>query len=106
MFATRERLLEALEAAKHLRPSRGRVERVLASLDRLRFMDAESLIRYHEAALFLRAYPQTRRVLRATERALVSIPTRVAALERAGEDLSPTDTPEVSGIAGTSITTD
>jgi hypothetical protein len=103
---TWDRLLEKLETAKHLRPSHGRVERILEALHRRRFPDAESLIRYHEAALFLRAYPQTRGVLRRAEKALASIPGRVAALERAGEDLSALDTPEVSGIAGTAITTD
>src|SRR5262249_13385600 len=75
-------------------------------LRRFRFPDAESLIRYHEAALFLRAYPQTRGVLRRSEKALASVPGRVAGLERDGKDLFALDTPEVSGIAGAAITTD
>ena len=106
MPRTLDRLLEKLETAKHLRPSHGRTERTLEALHRRRFPDAESLIRYHEAALFLRAYPQTRGVHRRAEKALASIAGRVAALERVGEDLSALDTPEVSGIAGTAITTD
>jgi len=101
-----KRLLEKLEGGKRLRPSRGRVERTFAAIERLRLRDAESLIRFHEAALFLRAYPQTRGVLRRAEKALASIPGRVARLEREREDLSALDTPEVSGIAGTAITTD
>jgi hypothetical protein len=82
------------------------VEAVLDRLAGLRFPDAQSVIRYHEALLFLRAYPQTRRVLSRAEKALASIPARVAELERRGRDLSDFDMPEVSGIAGTSITTD
>jgi hypothetical protein len=99
-------LLEKLEDAKRLRPSRGRVERRLDGVVDYRFPDPESLIRYHEAALFLRAYPQTRAVLRRAERALASIGRQVARLEQTGADLSPLDTPEVSGIAGTAVTTD
>ena len=106
MPRTLDRLLEKLETAKRLRPSHGRTEGILEALHRRFFPDAESLIRCHEAALFLRAYPQTRGVLRRAEKALASIPRRVAALDRAGEDLSALDTPEVSGIAGTAITTD
>ncbi|HTD53070.1 MAG TPA: hypothetical protein VK780_08595, partial [Thermoanaerobaculia bacterium] len=100
------RLRKELETAKHARPSRGRAAGILDSLWRRRFRDAESLILYHEAALFLRAYPQTRGVLSRAEKALESIPRRVESLEREGEDLSELDTPEVSGIAGTAITTD
>jgi hypothetical protein len=99
-------LREELETGKHARPSRGRAERILDALWRRRFRDAESLILYHEAALFLRAYPQTRGVLSRAEKALASIPRRVESLGESGEDLSELDTPEVSGIAGTAITTD
>jgi hypothetical protein len=99
-------LLDDLEGAKHARPSRRRVESLFDRLARARIHSAESLIRYHEAALFLRAYPQTHGVLSRAEKALASIPARVALLERGGEDLSDFDRPEVSGIAGTSITTD
>jgi hypothetical protein len=103
---TVRRLLTSLEDSKHARPSRRRVEAVLDSLADARLPDAESIIRYHEAALFLRAYPQTRGVLSRAEKALASIRRRVEDLERLGRDLSDFDTPEVSGIAGTSITTD
>jgi len=95
-----------LETGKHVRPSRRRVERVLDRLAGLRFKDADDLLRYHEAALFLRAYPQTPGVLRRAQAALASVPDRVAVLKRGEADLSPLDTPETSGIAGTSITTD
>ena len=101
-----ERILARLEDARHLRPSGGRAERAIHAFTRTRLADAESLIRFHESLLFLRAYPQTRGVLSEAERALASIPGRVARLRKAGADLGPLDTPEVSGIAGTAVTTD
>ena len=101
-----ERRLARLERARHLRPSEGRVERALDALATARLPDAESLIRFHEALLFLRAYPQTRGVLARVERGLSSVAKRVARLQREGADLSPLDTPELSGIAGTALTTD
>lgn len=101
-----ESLLGGLEQAGRRRPSAREARRALDALVRARFTDVRSLIRFHEAVLFLRAYPQTRSVYARAEKALASIPRRVALLARAGEDLSPLDTPEVSGIAGTTITTD
>ncbi|HYB52288.1 MAG TPA: hypothetical protein VEG84_00340, partial [Thermoanaerobaculia bacterium] len=106
MPKTLKELLDDFEKAKHARPSRRRVESLLDRLARRGFPDAEDLIRYHEAVLFLRAYPQTRGVLPRAEKALASIPTLVSRLERRGKDLFDFDTPEVSGIAETSITTD
>ena len=44
-----------------------RVERVLASLRGQTFADAESLIAFHDALLFLRAFPQSRKVVILTE---------------------------------------
>jgi hypothetical protein len=101
-----ETLLANLEEARRLRPSGGRVEKAIHAAARAQLPDAESLLRFHEAVLFLRAYPQTRGVFAQAERALASIPGRVARLERAGADLSQLDTPEVSGIARTAVTTD
>ncbi len=101
-----EGLLEALETCRRERPSHGRAEKTLRLLSRFDFPDAESLIRFHEALLFLRAYPQNARVLRLTERLLASFARRVERLEDSGADLSAFDQPEVAGIAGTTITTD
>lgn len=95
-----------MEEAKRRRPGSGRTARALAHLSRARFEDAETLARFHEAALFLRAYPQSRGILAAAERALASLPSQVTYLAGAGADLSPLDTPELSGIVGTSVTTD
>ena len=78
-------------------------EKRLRAAGRLRFRDAESAIRFHEALLFLRAFPPSAGVVRQTEALLSSFHRRVAALRAAGADLSPLDPMEVSGIAGTAI---
>ncbi len=67
-------------------------------------MDAESLIQQHEALLFRRAYPRNARTLKQTEKQLTKIANSVNRLGDADADLSPLDAPEVSGIAGTSVT--
>src|ERR1700733_7191589 len=56
-----------------------RIERLLNSLAKSRFSDAAALIRFHEALVFLRAFPQTPAVLRAAERLLNSFHKRVEA---------------------------
>ena len=66
--------------------------------------DADSLIQLHERLLFLRAYPPSNRVLKQVEQELQKVETRVARLRESDIDLSPLDDPEVSGIAGTSVT--
>jgi hypothetical protein len=101
-----DRLLRRLEAARHRRPGAGETERLLRSLGPRECADAEGLIRFHEALLFLRAYPHSERVLQLSERLLGSIERRVAKLEAAGADLSAFDEPEVAGVAGTTIGTD
>ncbi len=72
-------------------------------LDRRRFPDARSLIRFHEALLFFRAYPPNARILRLTDRLLASFPDRIALLRRTGADLEPFEQPDVSGISGTGL---
>jgi len=99
-------LLARLEASKTKRPDRGETLRLLRSLEPRAFPGAESLIRFHEAVLFLRAYPHDRSTERRAERILSRFADRVEALARSGADLGPFDRPEVSGIAGTEISTD
>ncbi len=77
-----------------------RILRLLDQLSRKKINDTDSLVRYHEALLFLRAYPQNARIVRAVESELRTFSERVSALE----DSSPLQHPEVSGIAGTSVT--
>ena len=69
-----------------------------------RLTDAESVVELHERLLFRRAYPRTERELKKTESELKQIELEVARLRKADGDLSPLDAPEVSGIAGTSVT--
>ncbi|HSV33099.1 MAG TPA: hypothetical protein VLH87_03170 [Pyrinomonadaceae bacterium] len=69
-----------------------------------RITDAQSLIRFHETLLFLRAYPPSPRILNQVEEILKTFAQRVSQLQAAGVDLSPLDDPEVSGIAGTTVT--
>ncbi len=66
--------------------------------------DAESLIESHERLLFLRAYPPDLRASARVETELKKVARRVQLLGNADADLSPLDDPEVSGIAGTSVT--
>jgi hypothetical protein len=98
--------LERLEEAKKRRPGAGEAARLLRSLRRRRFKDAETLIRFHDTLLFLRAYPHSRTVMNLSESILSTFGARVAELAAAGADLSAFDHPEVAGIVGTSITTD
>jgi hypothetical protein len=74
----------------------GQLERLLATAAGRRFRDAASLIRLHETALFLRAYPRTPEVARLADAILFSFAGRVTELEAF-------EAPEISGIAGTSL---
>jgi hypothetical protein len=98
-------LLTRLEAVRHERPGAREAERRLRAAARIRFEDAARLIRFHDAVLFLRAFPHSRGVLAEAERILSGFVDRVARLpdrEKNGEF----DAPEVAGIAGTTIGTD
>jgi hypothetical protein len=84
-------------------PDTGPLERLLATVATERFANAETLIRLHETALFLRAYPPSRKAARLVDAILFSFGKRVAGLQAAGEDLGAFEAPEVSGVAGTSL---
>ena len=79
------------------------VVKLLNRLDAARFTDTVSLIRFHEALLFLRAFPQGPAVVRATEHILNRFHKKVEALRKAGADMDDFDTFEVAGIAGTEM---
>ena len=81
-----------------------RIERQLEQLARKKIVDTDALIRYHEILLFLRAYPQSASILRRAERELRNFSNRVSYLVEKQVDISPLQHPEVSGIAGTSVT--
>lgn len=69
-----------------------------------RLTDAESLIEVHERLLFQRAYSRNERELQTADNGLKRILSQVERLKEADADPSPLDAPEVSGIAGTSVT--
>jgi hypothetical protein len=100
-----DRRLSQLEACRYRfgRQEAAHVVKLLKSLDGAHFPDPSSLIRFHEALLFLRAFPQSPAVVRITERILNSFHKRVAALRKSGADMDAFDPIEVSGIAGTQM---
>jgi hypothetical protein len=78
----------------------GQLESLLAAIANQQFSDPQALIRLHETLLFLRAYPFSHAVARLADSILFSFADRIPP----GTDLAPFEEPEVSGIAGTSLT--
>ncbi|MBZ5647267.1 MAG: hypothetical protein LAN37_08605 [Acidobacteriia bacterium] len=99
------RRLARFEEAKrqYVRGESATFEPLLRSLGRSRFRDAASLIRFHDALMFLRAFPPNARTAGLADRLLASFAGRVQKLRAAGADLSPFEPEDVSGIAGTTI---
>ena len=103
-----ERLLDTLEAAKrefdafHL--PQEKTSMALSQLERVKIDNADDLIRLHEILLFMRAYPRGPRLLKQTEKILKEAERLVGKLREADADLAAIDDPEVSGIAGGSVT--
>ena len=99
------RQLTQLEASRYRfgRHEAASVVKLLSRLNAARFPDPASLIRFHEALLFLRAFPQGPAVVRVTERILNSLHKKVEALRKAGADMDDFEPIEVSGIAGTEM---
>ena len=105
MTTTNKRLLNTiLDSRKHYGGSEKPLVRALKALSKRGINDPELLAAFHEQLLFLRAYPPNARVLEQVEAILKSFMKRVSKLRKVGVDLSPLDEPEVSGIAGTSVT--
>jgi hypothetical protein len=104
--STVQQLLDQLDEAKRRfgRREGTNLANTLDELQRRTFADAESLIRFHEILLFIRAYPPSAKILRLVEQALLSFGDRVKALRDNNADLSPLNDPEVSGITATSVT--
>jgi hypothetical protein len=70
-----------------------------------RLASVEDLARLHEVLLFFAAYPPSVAGWRSTLAALDAVARRLEELAAAGIDLSELDDPDISGLAGTSITT-
>ncbi|MSV34252.1 MAG: hypothetical protein EXQ47_01465 [Bryobacterales bacterium] len=73
---------------------------LLERVRRMRIRDPEELIELHETVLFLRAHPQSARVLKLADQILFSFSGRVGGL-----DQEPFEYSDVSGIAGTGLGT-
>jgi hypothetical protein len=99
------RLLAELEELKRrfgIAPRQ--LEQKLRAINACEIDNPESLIRFHETLLFLRAYPPTTRVLEQVEKILKSFGQRVSQLRESGADPAPLDEVEVSGIVGSIVT--
>ena len=77
-----------------------RAAQLLEDLRTARFRDPEKLIQLHETVLFFRAYPHSPRVLRLADRILFHFADRLR-----GVAPTPFEAAEVSGIAGSAIST-
>jgi hypothetical protein len=80
------------------------IARLLRALSKSNCSDADSLIRFHEALLFICAYPPSARVARQARQIVKTFPARLAQIDEDHFDTSGLDDPEVSGIAGRSVT--
>jgi hypothetical protein len=105
MTATYDRQLSQLEAARYRFGPResAPILKLLRALDHSRVFDPAALIRFHEALMFLRAFPQSAAVLQVTERILDTFHKRVQALHKTAVDMEAFGTYETSGIAGTTM---
>jgi len=101
-----DQLLSQLEESSRRFDDRGaaRTSRLIARIARRKFTDAESLIRFHELLLFLRAHPQSPEMLDQVQAALDDFARRVEQLRQTGADMIAFDYIEYSGIAGTAVT--
>jgi hypothetical protein len=100
-----DRLLSQLEEAKRQFGANcgARTEKLLTILSQRKFLDANSLIRFHESLLFIRSHPQTPAAFAHAENLLSSFVEQVNRLRVRGADLTPFDYIEYSGIANTVI---
>jgi hypothetical protein len=99
------RLLDQLDAAKRRVgevPS-AELKHLLSALGRQAFADAQSLARFHDALVFLRAFPPDHKILQQVESLLRSFSQRIAGLRAKSADLAILDDEEFAGIAGTTL---
>jgi hypothetical protein len=105
---TKKKTEKALATLDELKRSFGagdaRLLEALSMLSQAQFTESDSLIRFHETLLFMRAYPASTRVLKLTDNVLKTFGQRVLRLADTDADLSALDDPEISGVAGRSVT--
>jgi hypothetical protein len=98
--------LEQLESMKRCFGSgcAQKCERALAELRGAKPADVESLIRFHDTLLFLRAFPQSARVAERADQLLADVETQVLKFKTSPSAALAFDDEAVSGIAGTTVT--
>ena len=97
--------LEQLELMKRIYGpgSAEKCERLLAQLRGIRLPDVKALIQLHDTLLFLRAFPQSAKVVELADELLAAIESQVAKFNAVVADAAALDDESVSGIAGTTI---
>ena len=105
MAQTLDALLTDLEAAKNnfRQAAASTTVELLKKASRASFRDSKSLLRFHEAMLFLRAFPQSASVVSSTEKLLDTFHERMEKIRALGADMSDFDDFDTSGIAGTTM---
>jgi len=105
MPSSLDALIAELEAAKGQfgQGAAAQVKKILNQISRYEFRDAKLLIRFHEALLFLRAFPQSAALVPKIENLLDSFYERVEQIRALGADMSVFDDFDTSGIAGTTM---
>lgn len=96
-------LLSRLEALRKVRPAAVEAEAALEAASSCEPRSAAELARFHDALLFLRAYPHSPRVLALADEALSRTGDHVARFADLSADLADLDAPEVSGLAGVPV---
>ena len=98
-------LLTRLEAARSRFGPGAAAEtmRLLGQISRQQFHDAKSLLRFHEALLFLRAFPQGPSLVPQVEKLLDAFHERVEELQKLGAEMEVFDDFDTSGVAGTTM---
>src|SRR5579864_8104241 len=104
MTQVRNALLQLEAARTEYAPGSARkVEKLLSSFRGATFGDAESLAHFHDSLLFLRAFPQSRKIVQLTEALLGTMGMQAKRLIDSGADTDLFDSEQFSGIAGTAV---
>jgi hypothetical protein len=105
MPPTLDALLARLEAAKdrYGPGASSQVKGLLVSLSRRDFHQARPLLRFHEALLFLRAFPHSASLVPRIETLLNTFHKRLEKLRILHVDMSAFDNFDTSGVAGTTM---
>jgi hypothetical protein len=97
--------LQDLERCRHSygKGAAAQVDKLLGTFRNTKFPDADSLVRFHDLLLFLRAFPQSAKVIKLTERLLAGIGRQVGQLRERDAVLELFDSEQFSGVANTVV---